>query len=475
MEGDDMKTGFLLRLSDTIGAPEPAIRLLVSVLLGYPVALFNSFYLRKKPTHYQHIFFTLTGIGIGFFNFGWDISHSLGCVIVQYLLLKILSGTQMCVAVSFIFHMSYLLIGYYQTGTETYDIKWSMPHCVLTLRLIGLSFDYYDGKKKVETLTPNQKKMALTTAPSLLEMCGHVYFPGGFLVGPQFSMRRYLDFTTLQYEKECGDLSLSIRPGFIRFLMGLFYLVLYHIANCFISDDLITSDVYYNQSFLVRIFMVGIWGKVSLYRYISCWLFTEGVCIMSGLTYNGKDEKGNLLWNGCANVKLRVFENATRFGHLINSFNINTNSWVAEYIYKRLKFLGNRSLSQALTLLFLAIWHGFHIGYYVCFFMELIIMTFEKDVETLVAKNELLRKVHSNPKLVALRWIIGKVYVFIFMGYCLAPFCFFTDFWQIYQSLYYMGFVFFTGWICLSPFIMPRLIPRKSSLVVKAEPEKKED
>ena len=91
--------------------------------------------------------------------------------------------------------------GYYQTGTETYDIKWSMPHCVLTLRLIGLSFDYYDGKKKVETLTPNQKKMALTTAPSLLEMCGHVYFPGGFLVGPQFSMRRYLDFTTLQYEK----------------------------------------------------------------------------------------------------------------------------------------------------------------------------------------------------------------------------------------------------------------------------------
>lgn len=45
-----------------------------------------------------------------------------------------------------------------------------------------------------------------------------------------------------------------------------------------------------------------------------------------------------------------------------------------------MKFLGNRSLSQALTLLFLAIWHGFHVGYYVCFFMELIIMTFEKDV-----------------------------------------------------------------------------------------------
>ena len=82
--------------------------------------------------------------------------------------------------------------------------------------------------------------------------------------------------------QECGDLSLSIRPGLIRFMMGLFYLVLYHFANSFIYDDLITSDAFYNQSFLVRVFLLGLWGKVSLYKYISCWLFTEGVCIMSG-------------------------------------------------------------------------------------------------------------------------------------------------------------------------------------------------
>lgn len=39
--------------------------------------------------------------------------------------------------------------GYYYTGTDTYDIKWSMPHCVLTLRLIGLTIDVYDGQKPV--------------------------------------------------------------------------------------------------------------------------------------------------------------------------------------------------------------------------------------------------------------------------------------------------------------------------------------
>lgn len=31
----------------------------------------------------------------------------------------------------------YLLAGYYYTATEEYDIKWTMPHCVLTLKLIG--------------------------------------------------------------------------------------------------------------------------------------------------------------------------------------------------------------------------------------------------------------------------------------------------------------------------------------------------
>jgi lysophospholipid acyltransferase 5 len=46
------------------------------------------------------------------------------------------------------FHCVVILIsGYYMTGTETYDIKWSMPQCVLTLRLIGLAFDLFDGKK----------------------------------------------------------------------------------------------------------------------------------------------------------------------------------------------------------------------------------------------------------------------------------------------------------------------------------------
>lgn len=77
-----------------------------------------------------------------------------------------------------------------------------------------------------------------------------------------------------------------------------------------------------------------------------------------------------------------MFENTTRFQHYIDSFNVQTNNWVAEYIYKRLKFLGNRDYSQFGTLLFLAVWHGFHSGYYMCFLMEFLVILCERQVNS---------------------------------------------------------------------------------------------
>lgn len=40
-------------------------------------------------------------------------------------------------------------------------------------------------------LNAEQQKAALPTVPSLLEVCGFAYFYGGFLVGPQFTLRSY--------------------------------------------------------------------------------------------------------------------------------------------------------------------------------------------------------------------------------------------------------------------------------------------
>lgn len=170
------------------------------------------------------------------------------------------------------------------------------------------------------------------------------------------------------------------------------------------SDKYLLSEEYSQHSFLKRCFLLGLWGRINLYKYISCWLLTEGVnisirtkkecyliilclfkvCTAFGLSYNGKDKDGKSLWDGLANVKLTTFENATEFNHYILSFNINTNYWCAEYIYKRVKFLGSKLYSQITVLVFLAIWHGLHSGYYLCFLMEFLIMYCEKEVRAIL-------------------------------------------------------------------------------------------
>jgi len=54
---------------------------------------------------------------------------------------------------------------------------------------------------------------------------------------------------------------------------------------------------------------------------------------MTGLTYNGKDENGDALWDSCANIRIRNYEKASSCLELILSFNINTNRWMAKSVF----------------------------------------------------------------------------------------------------------------------------------------------
>lgn len=107
----------------------------------------------------------------------------------------------------------------------------------------------------------------------------------------------------------------------------------------------------------------------------------ESLIFIVGLTYVSRDEKtGTEDWSGCANIKMRLFENTNNFHDYVASFNVQTNLWVFQYVYKRLKFLNNKNISHLATLTFLAVWHGFHPGYYMTFFMEFLLINFEKGV-----------------------------------------------------------------------------------------------
>ncbi|XP_063291324.1 lysophospholipid acyltransferase 5 isoform X2 [Pelobates fuscus] len=453
-------------VAEALGASEAALRLILSIFIGYPLALFQRYFLFKKEPSHNHLFNTLTGLCIAYFNFGSQMYHSVLCVVLHFLMLRLMGRTITAVLTSFCFQMTYLLCGYYYTATDNYDIKWTMPHCVLTLKLIGLAFDYYDGGKDKSSLTPEQQRHIVPRAPTLLEVCGFSYYYGGFLVGPQFSMCSYLKLVNGELTDVEGQRPNSIRPAMERLCLGLCTLTIYTVFGPYLPDSYFLSEEYANQPFWYRCVYMTIWGKVMLYKYVTCWLVTEGVCILCGLGYNGKDEQGRHHWNACANMKVWLFETTPLFTGTIASFNINTNDWVARYVFKRLRFLGNKAISQGSALFFLAIWHGLHSGYLVCFALEFLIVIVERKAMDLVRDSPLLTSICSNPVLYPFLYIAQQIFHWLFMGYPLVPFCLFTwDKWlKVYTSVYFIGHVTFILLLIVLPYLRTVLVQKKDKL-----------
>ncbi|CAG8494023.1 14894_t:CDS:2 [Acaulospora colombiana] len=213
-----------------------------------------------------------------------------------------------------------------------------------------------------------EKNILLPQLPSLFETIGYAYFFGAFLTGPQFSFHLYKKFLTVSLYPDINNIPPgSYKSALKSLVLGALYLGAYQIgAGYFPTSYLITKE-YAARPFIERLAIMWCAGKFSFTKYLGTWTLVEGACILSGISFNGYDESGNAEWNGLANVD-----------KIIGSFNTNTNLWTKTYIFKRLIFLGNKNLSSVISLVFLALWHGLHSGYYMCFGLEFIDMEAEK-------------------------------------------------------------------------------------------------
>jgi len=433
------------------GASEAALRLILGQLLGYPLMRLYRQKVATQETTIQHLYFFLTGLLAGWWVIGGDVKHSLYAIMTTYLILVAAGGTFTSVVVSFVFNFGYLLVGYYFTESEGYDICWTMPHCVLVLRLIGLTFDCYDGEKAKraggkESLSKDQQKSAIEELPSLLEMLSHSFFIGGYFVGPQFPMKKYREFVSPSYQD-----SLPGSPhayGFKRLGLGLCYMVIHVVGSLYLPADWPASDSFYNSWLFTKLILLPIWCRFILAKYLFAWLSAEGVCIISGLAFNGVKDGGFVDWKGCANVKVGRLEGSRKFGHVIESFNINTNNWVAVYVYKRLKFMGSRTISQVVTLLFLAVWHGFHSGYYLTFFNEFLTVKVEREFLAIWSRSAKVEKWLQDPQIAFVCQILGWCWVFFILPHCFISFALLTynKFIPAYFGTYFFVYVLFFTW-----------------------------
>ena len=124
----------------------------------------------------------------------------------------------------------------------------------------------------------------------------------------------------------------------------------------------------------------------------------QGASILTGLGFTGLDAKGEPQWDGAANVKVVQIEFAPNFKLLLDAWNMKTNIWLRECVYKRVTPKGKKPgfTSSMITFFTSAFWvcvavfflvsskltwligfkqHGISSGYYLTFLMGGFITT----------------------------------------------------------------------------------------------------
>ncbi|XP_078616446.1 lysophospholipid acyltransferase 5-like isoform X2 [Branchiostoma floridae x Branchiostoma japonicum] len=449
-------------LAETLGTSEEAVRLILSLLLGYPLALFQRLFLKKAPPTAYHVYYTLAGLSIMYFNFGIATYHSALSVIVNWALLHLLGGSFRSVVLSFTYNMGHLLLHYYLLGTITYVINFTTPQCVLTLRLIGLAWDIYDGTKPPEKQSESQKKVVLNRSPTLLEVSGFVYHFGGLLVGPQFPMKQYLfSIGVLTSTEEKPPISIMLALN--RLAMGAVYLSLFTLQTIYLPDDYMISQGFEDLSLLSRWGFVTIWAKLFICKLIGVWLISEGVGIICGLAYTPGADGSPPRMDACQNVKIIPWELSVSPDEKIQSFNLSTNTWLMNYIYKRLRFLGMRIVSFVVTLSYLGIWHGLLSGYQAAFLFEVVWVRGSRELEEMARRVPMSRVLSAAGARIVrgVALVISWVFNWAMFGYMIVPFALLVaDKWvKVYGLLYWGGFIAFGLALVIGPLVRRCLDP----------------
>ena len=70
--------------------------------------------------------------------------------------------------------------------------------------------------------------------------------------------------------------------------------------------------------------------------------YSQGAAILTGLGFTGYTASGATTWDGAANVKIWDIEFAPNMKVLLDSWNMKTNVWLRECVYKRVTPQGKK-------------------------------------------------------------------------------------------------------------------------------------
>lgn len=295
---------------------------------------------------------------------------------------------------NFMFVMGHLAFSHLHTQffnpqqSDAIDITGSQM--VLVMKLTSFAWSYYDGSyckdHDFNELSEYQKSRAIKKHPSLLKFFAYAYFYPTLLTGPSFD---FADFDSWLDCEMFHDLPASRKPkrrsnpaqrrqipkngrlALWKVTQGLGWMVLSGLAPKYISVGyMLDKTKFMQRSFFYRINYMYVLGTTFRLKYYAAWTISEASCILCGLGYNGYDPKTQKIkWNRVQNIDIWHVEMAQNTRETLESWNMNTNKWLKNYVYLRVTKKGKKPgfRSTLFTFLTSAFWHGTRPGYYLTF------------------------------------------------------------------------------------------------------------
>ncbi|KAH7931427.1 MBOAT-domain-containing protein [Leucogyrophana mollusca] len=444
-------------IASIAGASVDQIKLISCLLIAYPL---GSLFIRipSSQPNLKHIF--NLSVTLLFFlpvlNLHWGFVQLLGSVLGTYFIAANVHGPRMPWIV-FAFVMGHLTINHIIRAIFSYSyetVEVTGPQMVLTMKLTTFAWNVWDGRRPAEELDKWQLQKRVTKYPTLLEFLGYAFYFPGVLVGPYIDYTSYnslIDETLFKSTEGKGsrDSKRAVpngrkRVAYRKMVVGLLFLGIFVVFSPSFYFGIAVTPWFVTQGLLYRIAYFQVCGFIERSKYYAVWTLTEGASILTGLGFTGFGPSGESLWEGAANVKVLEIEVPSNFKVLLDSWNMNTNVWLRECIYKRVTPKGKKPgfRSSMLTFATSAFWHGIASGYYLTFLFGGFVTTAGRlcraNLRPLVlpppgAPSTISKRIYD---------VLGTFFSIVVLNYVSAPFMLLTfkDSMEAWRRLDWYGF-----------------------------------
>ncbi|VDM69957.1 unnamed protein product [Strongylus vulgaris] len=168
-------------------------------------------------------------------------------------------------------------------------------------------------------------------------------------------------------------------------------------------------------------------------------------------------------WDGVRDIDVWKWELSRDFTDCVQSFNCGTNIWAKNHILRRLRWLDNKPAAQLATLAYLAIWHGYHLGYFLLFGLEFGCVSAQQQLYKLIDQTPGWAEFIAKPSVRPFIWLFGRITTLYSMGFAFLTFGLVkTRYWfGPVKSMYFLIYIiYFAIWPMLYH-VLSTVLPRK--------------